>query len=211
MPARWHRLCGVGAAVSVQLPCCYSCQPRRRRTCAAHPPNPLPRLGASQVDAAWDAAVAALKGALEPAFRGATAAPAMLTVKDFLLLACLALGALLSLAWRGGRAEAFLCHPDAAASPASLLRPTRVGVPTVHTSHASLPPADHCGYHTAAVREMLLAARPKYAQLLGSATAAAVQVGGAPGCLPGCTGRGGPAAASCCTWACPPRAPAPLR
>ena len=50
-------------------------------------PNPL------QVDAAWDAAVAALKGVLEPAFRGATAAPAMLTVKDFILLVCLALGA----------------------------------------------------------------------------------------------------------------------
>jgi hypothetical protein len=46
-----------------------------------------------QVDAAWDAAVAALKGVLEPAFRGATAAAAMLTVKDFILLLCLALGA----------------------------------------------------------------------------------------------------------------------
>lgn len=46
-----------------------------------------------QVDAAWDAAVAALKRVLEPAFRGATAAAAMLTVKDFILLLCLALGA----------------------------------------------------------------------------------------------------------------------
>jgi hypothetical protein len=44
------------------------------------------------VDACWDSAVAALKAALEPAFRGATAAAAMLTVKDFLLLVCLALG-----------------------------------------------------------------------------------------------------------------------
>ena len=54
---------------------------------SAHPPTCL------QVDAAWDAAVAALKGVLEPAFRGATAAAAMLTVKDFILLLCLALGA----------------------------------------------------------------------------------------------------------------------
>ena len=45
-----------------------------------------------QVDAAWDAAVAALKAVLEPAFQGATAAAAMLTVKDFVLLTCLALG-----------------------------------------------------------------------------------------------------------------------
>lgn len=45
-----------------------------------------------QVDAAWDAAVAALKRVLEPAFSGATAAAQMLTVKDFLLLSCLALG-----------------------------------------------------------------------------------------------------------------------
>lgn len=52
-----------------------------------HPFRPL-----HQVDAAWDAAVAALKAVLEPAFRGATAAAAMLTVKDFLLLVCLALG-----------------------------------------------------------------------------------------------------------------------
>ncbi len=44
------------------------------------------------MDAAWDAAVAALKAVLEPAFRGATAAAAMLTVKDFILLVCLALG-----------------------------------------------------------------------------------------------------------------------
>lgn len=46
-----------------------------------------------QVDAAWDSAVAALKRVLEPAFSGATAAAQMLTVKDFLLLSCLALGA----------------------------------------------------------------------------------------------------------------------
>lgn len=45
-----------------------------------------------QVDAAWDAAVAALKRVLPPAFSGATAGAQMLTVKDFLLLACLALG-----------------------------------------------------------------------------------------------------------------------
>ncbi|KAL4430682.1 hypothetical protein ABPG75_005938 [Micractinium tetrahymenae] len=79
----------------------------------------------AQVDAAWDAAVAALKAVLEPAFRGATAAAAMLTVKDFLLLVCLAL--------------------------------------------------DHCGYHTVAVKEVLMAGRAKYQDLLGAATAAAVQ------------------------------------
>lgn len=45
-----------------------------------------------QVDAAWDSAVAALKRVLDPAFSGATAAAQMLTVKDFLLLSCLALG-----------------------------------------------------------------------------------------------------------------------
>ena len=45
-----------------------------------------------QVDAAWDTAVAALKRVLAPAFSGASAAAQMLTVKDFLLLACLALG-----------------------------------------------------------------------------------------------------------------------
>ena len=47
---------------------------------------------AAQVDAAWECAVAALKALLEPAFQGATAAAAMLTVKDFLLLVCPALG-----------------------------------------------------------------------------------------------------------------------
>lgn len=50
-----------------------------------------------KVDAAWDAAVASLKAVLEPAFSGASAAAAMLTVKDFLLLVCLALG---ERAWR---------------------------------------------------------------------------------------------------------------
>lgn len=39
-------------------------------------------------------------------------------------------------------------------------------------------PADHCGYQTVAIREMLVASRPKYFQLLGDATKAAVQVGG---------------------------------
>lgn len=38
--------------------------------------------------------MAALKAVLEPAFHGATAAAAMLTVKDFILLVCLALGEL---------------------------------------------------------------------------------------------------------------------
>ncbi|PRW58081.1 exocyst complex component SEC15A [Chlorella sorokiniana] len=79
----------------------------------------------AQVDAAWDAAVVALKRVLEPAFSGATAAAQMLTVKDFLLLSCLAL--------------------------------------------------DHCGYQTVAIREMLVASRPKYFQLLGDATQAAVK------------------------------------
>ncbi|KAL4432419.1 hypothetical protein ABPG77_001718 [Micractinium sp. CCAP 211/92] len=79
----------------------------------------------AQVDAAWDAAVAALKGVLEPAFRGATAAAAMLTVKDFLLLVCLAL--------------------------------------------------DHCGYHTVAIKEVMMGSRTKYQELLGAATEAAVQ------------------------------------
>lgn len=36
--------------------------------------------------------MAALKRVLEPAFSGAAAAAQMLTVKDFLLLSCLALG-----------------------------------------------------------------------------------------------------------------------
>ncbi|GAB4817780.1 hypothetical protein N2152v2_004826 [Parachlorella kessleri] len=44
-----------------------------------------------QVGAAWERAVAVLKGVLEGAFQGATAAAAMLTVKDFMLLVCLAL------------------------------------------------------------------------------------------------------------------------
>ena len=37
------------------------------------------------------------------------------------------------------------------------------------------PAADHCGYQTVALREVLAASRPKYFQLLGAATAAAVQ------------------------------------
>lgn len=46
----------------------------------------------AQVGAAWERAVGTLKGVLDAAFQGATAAPAMLTVKDFMLLVCLALG-----------------------------------------------------------------------------------------------------------------------
>ena len=84
-----------------------------------------PELGLGpQVDAAWEAAVKALKGLLESAFEGATAAAAMLTVKDFMLLLCLALG--------------------------------------------------HCGYHTSAIREILVAGRARYNDLLSAAAAEAV-------------------------------------
>lgn len=35
--------------------------------------------------------------------------------------------------------------------------------------------ADHCGYQTVAIREMLVSSRPKYFELLGDATQAAVK------------------------------------
>ncbi len=45
-----------------------------------------------QVGTAWERAVGTLKAVLDAAFQGATAAAAMLTVKDFMVLVCLALG-----------------------------------------------------------------------------------------------------------------------
>lgn len=70
---------------------CLACPRTSVKPAPPTPPSLLPLLPA-QVDAAWDEAVAALKGVLGPAFSGATAAAAMLTVKDFILLVCLALG-----------------------------------------------------------------------------------------------------------------------
>ncbi len=83
------------------------------RTSASNMPLP-PHF---QVDAAWDAAVAALKRVLEPAFSGAAAAAQMLTVKDFLLLSCLALGGWLLL---------LSCLTPAVTSAAGLLGARRV-------------------------------------------------------------------------------------
>eukprot|EP00887_Chlorella_sp_A99_P005321 scaffold1.g5321.t1 len=88
-------------------------------------PRPPPPPPPPKVDGAWEAAVKTLKGLLESAFEGASAAAAMLTVKDFMLLVCLALG--------------------------------------------------HCGYHTSAIREILVAGRGRYHDLLSAAAAVSVQ------------------------------------
>ncbi|KAK9819680.1 hypothetical protein WJX72_001042 [[Myrmecia] bisecta] len=45
-----------------------------------------------QVDAGWETAVACLKGVLEASFDNITIAPAMLALKDFMMLVCSALG-----------------------------------------------------------------------------------------------------------------------
>ena len=48
-----------------------------------------------QLDAGWESASACLKAALEGAFSGGTDSATLLAAKDFVLLACTALGAAL--------------------------------------------------------------------------------------------------------------------
>jgi hypothetical protein len=101
--------------------------------------------------------VAALKSVLEPAFQGATAASAMLAVKDFILLVCLALGGWQRGAWGPATfvcAEAHTATLGSCGAPklslplpllltACHLLPTRPSSPppptripsTIHTNH----------------------------------------------------------------------------
>lgn len=243
--------------------------------------GPSPAAWRWQVGAAWERAVARLKSVLDDAFQGATAAAAMLTVKDFMLLVCLALGGwgegeerllgrfharkccvYAGMGWRVGRpqwigtgvgqvqaeghgkvhalcaatygslmacnfqlplaavtcasfmsawATAFWPPPFLPYSPSASIRggpamtmlftvqrcigkfndeapwtPTPAANPTrrCHCEPSSPPPALHaapvaeqCGYHSVAVREILMNGRAKYHDLLGAATAEAVQVG----------------------------------
>lgn len=70
--------------------------------------------------------MAALKAVLEPAFRGATAAAAMLTVKDFMLLVCLALG---EAGMAGGRACRACSPADMCAAPMGRPKPLSLRCP----------------------------------------------------------------------------------
>ena len=89
----------------------------------------------------------------------------MLTVKDFLLLICAALGAPRR---RASLFTSISCH----ARPCGAL----LGIPRLHPRRAPRHlVADHCGYRTASIRELLLASRARYHELLAASAAAAVK------------------------------------